>query len=291
MRLDDLPESSNVSDNRGMRTAGGIAAGGGGLLLLILGLVFGIDTGKLGIGGRPSSGPPPNDNYKQFAGKVLGTLERVWEKEFDDPANRYGRVRFEPPKLVLFSDEVNTACGRAPSAVGPFYCPGDRTIYLDPTFFDELESKLGGSKSQFTQAYVIAHEFGHHVQNLLGYSGLVDQHRGRPDELQYSVRLELQADYLAGVWAHHGQKQFNFIESGDIESAIKSAQAIGDDRLQSRSGGFPHPEKFSHGTSRQRVLAFNSGFQTGDATKAKLDRFFSAQFNPRTGEIDDSAFR
>src|SRR5439155_16660987 len=134
-----------------------------------------------------SGGPPPNDNYKHFAGKVLGTLERVWEREFDNPANGYGRVHYEPPKLVLFSDAVNTGCGQAPSAVGPFYCPPDRTIYLDPTFFDELESRLGGSKSQFTQAYVIAHENGHHVQNLLGYSRLVDSKRGTREALPYSV--------------------------------------------------------------------------------------------------------
>ena len=146
MRLDDLPESSNVSDQRGMRTVGGIAAGGGGLLLLIVGLIFGVDTSKLGIGGRQSSGPPPNDHYAAFAKKVIGSLESVWHQEFAKADNGYGGADFEPTQLILFSDAVNTGCGQAPSSVGPFYCPRDHKIYLDPSFFEELELKLGGSK-------------------------------------------------------------------------------------------------------------------------------------------------
>jgi uncharacterized protein len=275
MRLEDLPESSNVSDQRGMRTAGGIAAGGGGLLLLILGLVFGVDTGKLGIGGR-SSGPPPNDKYKEFASRVLGSMEVVWKSEFQKNGVE---DEYENPKLVLFSEAVRTGCGNAPSSVGPFYCPRDKTIYLDPTFFDELERELGGSKAQFSQAYVIGHEFGHHVQNLLGYSGIVDRHRGSRRENEFSVRLELQADYLSGVWAHQANKQFQFIQPGDIESAVKSARSIGDDVLQKRSGGFVHPEKFNHGSADQRVKAFQKGYQTGDSSKRALDLFFSASFS------------
>jgi predicted metalloprotease len=290
MRLEDLPTSSNVSDQRGMRTAGGIAAGGGGILLLILGLVFGVDTSQLGIGTR-SSGPPPNDKYAEFAGKVVGTLEVVWKKEFEKSENGYRR-RYEDPKLILFSDGVKTGgCGFAPAEVGPFYCPADKTMYLDPTFFHELERRLGGSKAEFSQAYVIAHENGHHVQNLLGYSQRVDEKRGTRQENEYSLRLELMADYLAGVWAHHGQKQFNFIEPGDIEAALTSAKAIGDDRLQKRSGGFVHPEKFNHGTSRQRVAAFQAGFQSGNASRAKLDQFFTVRFDAGRGEVDDSVFR
>lgn len=291
MDLSNAPESSNVEDRRGM-SAGGIAAtGGGGLLILILGLVFGIDTNKLGLSGGGSSGPPPADHYKEFAGKVLGTIEETWKGEFAKPSNGYGHADFEPAKFVLFSSAVSTGCGRAPSSVGPFYCPRDATIYLDPTFFNELEKELGGSKAEFSQAYVMAHEFGHHVQNLLGYSGRVDAKRGTSRENEYSVRLELQADYLAGVWANQGQKKFNFIRPGDVESAIKSARSIGDDVLQKRSGsGFSHPEKFTHGTADQRVKAFNAGYRTGDATKAKLDQFFSAGFNAR-GELDDSLFR
>jgi predicted metalloprotease len=283
MRLDDLPESSNVSDQRGMRTAGGIAAGGGGLLLLILGLIFGVDMNRFTGGG--DGGPPPNDQYGQFAAKVVGSLEAVWKGEFAKPQNGYGGAEFEPAQMILFSAAVNTGCGRAPSSVGPFYCPRDQKIYLDPTFFAELEGQLGGSKAQFSQAYVMAHEYGHHVQNLLGFS-----ERVRPGDNRASVHLELQADYLAGVWAHHADKQYHILEGGDLESAIKSANAIGDDKLQRRSGGFVHPEKYTHGTARQRTLAFQSGFRTGDATKGKLDRIFTARMGAN-GELDDSVFR
>jgi predicted metalloprotease len=169
--------------------------------------------------------------------------------------------------MVLFSERVQTGCGVAPSAVGPFYCPMDKTVYLDPTFFQELDRKLGGSKAEFSQAYVIAHEVGHHVQNLLGYSELVDRKRRtlpKEEFNEWSVRLELQADYLAGVWAHHGQQKFRFIEPGDIEAAITSANAIGDDRLQKRSTGFTSPENYTHGTSEQRVRWFSQGLKTGD---------------------------
>lgn len=267
MRLDDAPESSNVSDNRGMGTKIAIG-GGGGLLLLILGLIFGGDINNLIPQQQQQNGAPPDQKTLVFAKKVLGTTEQVWDDEF----RKMGR-RYSPPELVLFSDQVSTGCGVAPSQVGPFYCPNDRKVYLDPTFFDELEQKLGGSHAEFSQAYVIAHEVGHHVQNLLGYM------RDRPGQHDndFSVRLELQADYLAGVWGYHGQQKFNFIEPGDVASAIKSANAIGDDRLQRRSGGFVHPEKFTHGTSAQRVRWFSDGLKTGDASKAKLDHFFKVK--------------
>jgi predicted metalloprotease len=292
MDLSDAPSSSDVEDRRGVAT-GGLVAGGGGILIVILGLIFGIDTNKLGLtggGGGSRGGKPPADNYKEFASKVLGTLEATWKKQFADPHNDYRGAEYENPKMVLFSDAVNTGCGHAPSSVGPFYCPRDSVIYLDPTFFDLLGGQLHGSAAEFSQAYVIAHEFGHHVQNLLGYSEKVDRMRGKPQENQYSVRLELQADYLAGVWANHGQKEFNFIRPGDIDTAITSAKAIGDDVLQQRSGGFVHPEKFTHGTSAQRVKAFTAGYKTGDATRAKLDKFFSVPMNSR-GELDDSLFQ
>jgi len=174
--------------------------------------------------------------------------------------------------MVLFSEQVRTGCGVAPSAVGPFYCPADRTVYLDPTFFNELERRLGGSKADFSKAYVIAHEVGHHVQNLLGYSRLVDEKRRsapRGESNRWSVRLELQADYLAGVWAFYGQQDFHFIEPGDVESAIQSANAIGDDRLQRNATGFVSPEKFTHGTSAQRVRWFRRGLETGDLKHLK----------------------
>jgi predicted metalloprotease len=270
MNLGDAPESSNVQDSRGSGTK--LAVGGvGGLVLLVLGLIFGQDfvPDQLNPGAntRVNQGAR-DDKTLVFTRKVLGTTEVVWKEEF----RKMGKT-YVPPHLDLFSDQVRTGCGLAPSAVGPFYCPNDRTVYLDPTFFDELERKLGGSKGEFSQAYVIAHEVGHHVQNLLGYmSG-----RGRAADHDFSVRLELQADYLAGVWAHHGQKKFNFIEPGDVASAIKSANAIGDDRLQRRSGGFVHPEKFTHGTSAQRVKWFKDGLRTGDASKHKLDHFFETR--------------
>ena len=273
MNLDEAPESSNVQDNRGMG-GGQLAIGGGGaVLLLILGLIFGQDF--LGDNaGTPNNAPANNAGQDEkilvFTQKVLGTTEAVWQDEF----RKMGKT-YMPPHLELFSDQVRTGCGVAPAAVGPFYCPTDMVVYLDPTFFDELERKLGGSKAEFSQAYVIAHEVGHHVQKLLGYTGSKDT----IDEHDFSVRLELQADYLAGVWAHDGQKRFNFIESGDVESAIKSANAIGDDRLQRRSGGFVHPEQFTHGTSAQRVKWFKDGLQTGDAAKQKLDHFFTVRYS------------
>ena len=270
MRLDDAPESSNVEDSRGM--GGKLALGGGGVVLLILGLIFGVDLGgnKPGNSGNPGK---KDEATLHFTQKILGTTEKVWEKEFRD--QKYPAYR--PPHLELFSDRVQTGCGNAPAAVGPFYCPADQKVYIDPTFFDELAQKLGGSKADFSKAYVIAHEVGHHVQKLLGYSARVDAHRGKPDEKDYSVRLELQADYLAGVWAYHGQREFNFIEKGDVDEAIKTANSIGDDRLQKRSGGFVHPEQFTHGTSEQRKKWFLDGLKTGDASRMKLDHFFEVK--------------
>ena len=288
MRLDDLRESSNVEDRRGMKMAGGIAAGGGGILLVILGLIFGVDTGKLGLSG--GSGTPPNDKYKEFAGKVVGSLEAVGEG-VREPQNGYGR-RYENPKAGVVLRRVNTGgCGQAPSEVGPFYCPADKTMYLDPTFFDELERKLGGSKAEFSQAYVIAHENGHHVQNLLGYSALVDSKRKTRQENEYSIRLELQADYLAGVWAHHANKQFKILEGNDLDEALKTALSIGDDRIMTKMGRKPWPEKFNHGTADQRKASFTAGFRTGDATKAKLDQFFKVAFDPTDAELDPVLFR
>jgi predicted metalloprotease len=286
MQWEGGEESSNVEDRRGLGgVGGGVALGGGSILLVILGLIFGVDLGG-GRGVREQRPAAPGDpETKRFAAVVLNFTEKVWDEQFRDPKNGYGRVRYVKPKMVLFSDGVRTGCGDAPSSVGPFYCPADETVYLDPTFFEELAGKLGGSKAEFSQAYVIAHEVGHHVQNLLGYSARVDQQRGRRDEKQYSVRLELMADYLAGVWAYHGQKQFHFIEPGDVESAITSAKAIGDDRLQKRSRGWASPESYTHGTSAQRTRYFTEGLKTGDATKARLDRFFEVQYDPRRGEL------
>ncbi len=294
MDLSGATESSNVEDRRGMKATGGVIAGGGGLLVLIIGLVFGVDLNKLGITGGPPDreGPPPSDNYGSFASKVLGTLEVVWKNEFTKASNGYGNKRYEVAKMVLFSASVNTGgCGVAPSEVGPFYCPADKTIYLDPSFFNELEKKLGGSKGEFSQAYVIAHENGHHVQNLLGYSARVDSKRKTRQENEYSIRLELQADYLAGVWAYQGQKEFHFIKPGDVDDAIKTAKSIGDDRIMQKMGRKPWPESFNHGTSEQRLASFTAGMRTGNATKAKLDEFFTVAFDAHSAELDPALFR
>jgi predicted metalloprotease len=275
MRWRGGEKSENLEDRRRVRPTG-IAIGGGGLLLLmIIGALFGLDprqinqlVGQAQQGGNANVAVPngelsPEEQLQQdFTATILRFTEIVWDEQF----RRAGK-QYEPPSMVLFSAQVQTGCGVAPSAVGPFYCPADRTVYLDPTFFEELDRDLGGSKAEFSQAYVIAHEIGHHVQNLLGFSELVDRKRQvlPEDEFnEWSVRLELQADYLAGVWAHYGQQKFNFIEPGDVEAAITSANAIGDDRLQKRSTGFSSPEKYTHGTSEQRVKWFKRGVDTGD---------------------------
>ncbi len=272
MRLDDAPESDNVTDSRGMGGKLALGGGAGGILLVVLGLIFGVDLG----GGKQAAntGGPPDEATAKFSRQVLGTTEVVWNDQFKKMGKKY-----RPPHMELFSDRVKTGCGTAPSAVGPFYCPADEKVYLDPTFFAELEEKLGGSKADFSKAYVIAHEVGHHVQKLLGFSA-------RDHDNDGSVRLELQADYLAGVWAHHADNKYRLIEPGDVEAAIKSANAIGDDRLQKRSGSFVHPEKFTHGTSRQRVYFFQRGLKTGDATMATLQKFFDVPMKPN-GELQD----
>jgi predicted metalloprotease len=273
-------ESQNLEDRRrfGPKTA---AAGGVGVLvLMLLGYFLGVDPQKInqlinnpppGGGGNGQVAERPltadEERARKFASHILRFTEQVWDEQF-----RLNGKTYTPPQMVLFTDEVRTGCGVAPSAVGPFYCPADKTVYLDPTFFDELQQRLGGSKADFSQAYVIAHEVGHHVQNLLGYSRVVDEKRRTLPKAEFntwSVRLELQADYLAGVWAHHGQKMFNFIQPGDVESAIKSANAIGDDRLQKRARGFTSPENYTHGTSAQRVKWFRSGLETGNLRMLK----------------------
>jgi predicted metalloprotease len=267
-------ESENLEDRRRLGPKGMAIGGIGTVLVLIIGYFLGVDPQKLnqffnnapGGGGQgPAEERPPTaeeDRTHKFAATILRFTEVVWDEQFKKAGERY-----QPPHMVLFTAQVETRCGVAPSAVGPFYCPADKTVYLDPTFFEELERKLGGSKAEFSQAYVVAHEVGHHVQNLLGYSSLVEKKRRTLPKQEYntwSVRLELQADYLAGVWAHYGQEKFQFIEPGDVESAIQSANAIGDDRLQKRATGFTSPENYTHGTSQQRVKWFRLGLQTGD---------------------------
>ncbi len=273
-------ESENVEDRRGMSPRNLTIGGIGGIVVLLIAAFLGVNPDQLKkfLGNAPGGGggagqveerplTAQEQRYRKFAATILRFTEEVWDEQFSKAGKTY-----EKPHMVLFTAAVETGCGNAPSSVGPFYCPADRTVYLDPTFFDQLEKKLGGSKAEFSQAYVIAHEVGHHVQNLLGYSRIVDRKRETLSKAEYnkwSVRLELQADYLAGVWAYYGQKKFHFIEPGDVESAIKSANAIGDDRLQKRSAGFVSPERFTHGTSDQRVKWFRRGLETGDMRNLK----------------------
>ncbi len=278
MQIEEGGEQGNVEDRRGYSPA----AKAGGITAIILGLVgayVGINPAILqqlvgGAGGQQQQeGPPPTDGYKEFSEKLLGNIDTVWREQFKK--NGYGG--YENPKMVLFRDAVNTGCGNnIPSGVGPFYCPPDKTVYLDPTFFKELE-RLGGSKAEFSQAYVVAHEVGHHVQNLLGYERQVERFKAREGE-NAGIRLELQADYLAGVWAHHAQERFKILGNlREVEDALKTASAIGDNKLTKDRVS---PEKFNHGRDDQRYYFFKKGFQTGDASKAYLDRFMSPTVKP-----------
>lgn len=289
MQFQNQGESANVEDRRGLSPR--VAAGGGMVILaIVIGLIFGKDAQQFfvklqqnpafqagGGGGAGAAGPnpkaDPNDPFTKFSKKLMKSTEDVWNDVFKKAGQRY-----EEPKMVIFNDAVSTnGCGNAPSAVGPFYCPADKTLYLDPSFFDELENKLGGSKGKFSQSYVIAHEVGHHVQNLLGYSEIVDKKRKSPDANEYSVRLELQADYLAGVWAHHAVKRGDIvIDNSDVREALKTASAIGDDMLQKKSKGWTSPESYTHGTADQRYKYFQMGLETGDLSK--LQTFFKVPY-------------
>ncbi|MES2829052.1 MAG: neutral zinc metallopeptidase [Bacteroidota bacterium] len=260
--------SGNIDDRRGM--SGGAIGGGIGVIVVILGLIFGQDfTGlvsQLPVGdGSTVEGKTgdPTDAEGKFVDGVFESTNQVWEKQFQEMGSTYQ----EPEKLTLFTNSIESACGSASSAVGPFYCPGDRKIYIDLSFYDELKNRFGAA-GDFAQAYVIAHEVGHHVQNLLGISGKLDRARGELSETEYnklSVKLELQADFLAGMWAHHAQNLKDFrLDEGDIEEALNAANAIGDDKLQKQSQGQVVPDAFTHGTSEQRMYWFKKGFETGD---------------------------
>jgi len=251
------------------------AAIGGGLLVLLLGLVFGVDLGEL----VPSTSHVEDgsrmaeieDEHGEFVSVVLADTEDVWSLLF----RQMGRT-YREPELVLFDGQVRSACGFASAAVGPFYCPGDQRAYLDLRFFDDLAQRLD-APGDFAQAYVIAHEIGHHVQNLLGISDSVLRQRGGVSEEEFnelSVRLELQADFFAGVWAHHAHNAWNILEEGDVEEALRAASSIGDDRLQMQTQGYIVPDSFTHGTSEQRVRWFRRGFETGDLSQG--DTFSAA---------------
>jgi predicted metalloprotease len=271
MRLDLGRQSSNIEDRRGRGVPVGIAGGGiGVVVLVVVGLLLGVDPsiliGMVGEEGAPAgygtSRPPAagDDRLKKFVSVVLADTEDTWKAAFREQGRTY-----QEPKLVLFSGAVDSTCGFAQAAMGPFYCPADQKAYLDLAFFRDMERKLG-APGDFAQAYVIAHEIGHHVQNLLGISGRVHAARQRLSEEEanaLSVRLELQADCFAGFWAHHAQEARDILEPGDIEEAIQAATAVGDDRLQQRSRGYVVPESFTHGSSAQRVEWFKRGFESG----------------------------
>lgn len=270
MRWRGERQSSNIEDRRGMG-AGKIAVGGGlgTVLLLIIALIFGADPRQLleQMPTQPSaevqsSRPlnPEEEELKQFVGVVLAKSEDVWHNLFQQNGRQY-----REPTLVLFTDRVDSACGRAGAAVGPFYCPGDEKVYIDLSFYEELRRQFN-APGDFAQAYVIAHEVGHHVQHLLGISDRVDAMRGRVSEVemnQLSVRLELQADFFAGVFARYVKDQ-GVLEPGDIEEALQAASEIGDDKMQRRQTGYVVPDSFTHGSSEQRLRWFKRGYDTGD---------------------------
>ncbi len=273
MKWEGNRQSDNVEDRRsdGAPMLGGRSIGIGTIVVaLIGGWVLGINPltllGVLSGGGSvvqapaPAQAPPAHDTMAQFVSTVLADTEDVW-----GPIFQQGGGAYREPRLVLFRGAVPTACGTGQAAMGPFYCPGDQKVYIDLSFYDQLKNQLG-APGDFAQAYVIAHEVGHHVQHLLGISGQVEQMRGRVSQVAYnrlSVKLELQADCLAGVWAHHADQQRQILEQGDIEEAMNAAAKIGDDALQRAQTGQVVPDSFTHGTSVQRQRWFRTGLQSG----------------------------
>ena len=269
MRWKDQDQSDNVEDRRGMHVSRGMMGGGIGTVILVLvALYFGIDPSVV-LQTVPQSGPPAvtqqrpagQDEMAQFVSVVLADTEKTWHGVF----RNYGRT-YEEPKLVLFTGAVQSACGFAQAAMGPFYCPEDRKVYIDLSFYEDLKSRFK-APGDFAQAYVIAHEVGHHVQNLLGISGKVQsmmQRSSKADANRLSVRMELQADCLAGVWGFHADRSRKILEAGDLEEALRAASAIGDDRIMKQTRGTVVPDAFTHGTSEQSVRWFRRGFETGD---------------------------
>lgn len=294
MRIDQLPRSDRIEDRRRVRMRrGGIGLG----TLIIVGLIawaLGINPllligGLEGLTGgqsqppsrsgaaRPETSGGAPDQMKEFVSAVLGSADVQWTELFAQANSRY-----QAPTLVMFSGATQSACGFAQSAMGPFYCPLDRKVYLDTSFFEDMRRRFGacdaGKACQFSQAYVIAHEIGHHVQNLLGILPRLQQtqrgmDRGEANRLQ--VMAELQADCFAGIWANRSQQRWKFLDPGDVEAALQTASAIGDDRIQRRSQGYIVPDAFTHGSSRQRVRWFTIGLKSGDV--ASCDTFSAAQ--------------
>lgn len=283
MRWEDGRRSDRVEDRRGMRVSRGVAGGGIGTLVLVLvALYFGVDPSIIlqqnplqlpdpSPQSTPYSGTPEENRLADFVAVVLADTEDVWSALFKGMGRTY-----EEPNLVLFSGSVSSACGLASAAVGPFYCPADRKVYIDLSFYRDLQTRFG-APGDFAQAYVIAHEIGHHVQNLLGIAEKVQAQRERVSETEanrLSVMMELQADCLSGVWAHHANRSRQILEEGDIEEALNAASSIGDDRIQRQSRGYVTPDSFTHGSSAQRMRWFKRGFDTGNVGQCNT---FSAE--------------
>ena len=274
MRLDQEDESQNIEDRRGLRISRGAAGGGiGAIAIILIALFFGVDPSLLLQGNMqetdvsraplPQSSPPGGqDEMRQFVARILGSTERTWSEIFQAAGRTY-----EKPTLVLFSDSVQSACGFAQAAAGPFYCGPDRKVYIDLSFYRDLRQRFQ-APGDFAQAYVIAHEVGHHVQNLLGImnkvQSLQSRARNNNDANALSVRLELQADCLAGIWANFAHRERNILEQGDVEEGLNAAAQIGDDRIQMRARGYTVPEGFTHGSAEQRMRWFRRGIQSGD---------------------------
>jgi len=264
-------ESGNVEDRRGM-SAGRMVVGGGlgTIVVIVIATLFGADPRQLlnQISTQPTDQSaqidPHQEELKHFVSVVLADTEDIWGQLFAQQGSTY-----QKPWVVLFTDQVESACGFASAASGPFYCPPDQKVYMDLSFFDELQSRFG-APGDFAIAYVVAHEVGHHVQNQMGMTDKVHAMQGQVSEAEYnqmSVRLELQADFLAGVWAHYAQNNLDVVEPGDFDEAIAAAGAVGDDRIQKESRGTIVPDSFTHGTSAQRIAWFRRGYETGDLSQ------------------------
>lgn len=274
MRWKGREKSNNIEDRRGI-SGGKVAVGGsiGTIAIVIIVLLLGGNPNELIKNMQYSNQTPQVSNsaiieaeaeLSEFASVVLKDTEDVWHTLF----NNGGRT-YREPTLVLFNGSVQSACGYSSSATGPFYCPGDEKVYIDISFLADLQQRLG-AEGDFAMAYIIAHEVGHHVQKQLGIINKLDQLRGKASEAEYSrnlVRLELQADFLAGIWAHHAQRTKNILEEGDVDEAVNAAAAVGDDRIQMQSQGYIVPDAFTHGTSEQRKSWFMKGFRTGDLSQ------------------------
>ena len=289
MKWEGRRQSSNVDDRRGISSKGGLLAGGGivGIIVVLLQL-FGGETGQqvASVVNQVAGGNQTQQTERveltteqkkigEFTATVLADTEDVWEKVFAD--NRLGT--YEKPTLVLFTASVNTGCGQASSSVGPFYCPADHKLYMDMDFFEELKTRFGAKGGDFAIAYVMAHEVGHHIQTLLGTSQQVrrqQQGLSRAAANKWSVAQELQADFYAGVWAHHNQK---YLDVDDIDEALSAANAVGDDAIQKRMQGHVVPDSFTHGTSEQRKYWFTKGYKTGDINEGNIKTIYEQTNN------------